>query len=141
MPEYLVTWRIDIEAATPGEAALAAVAIQRRPDSRAVVLEVVNQASGAAATIDLERDDGCVSCHRRGWDIVHDDPAAGELGEIQRCDDCKVLRDDFAACEAARTAGFLVGDDYQIVAYPPGFRIAAWRQCRWPAPDGNAEHG
>jgi len=141
MPNYLVIWRIDIEADTPAEAALAAVATQRKPDSWAVVFEVTDKTSGATTTIDLEPDDDCAPCNSRGWDIVFDDPATGDLGEIQRCDLCKQLHDDLAACHAARTAGFLVSDEYQIVAYPPGFRIDAWRQGRWPKSDGDAGRG
>jgi hypothetical protein len=141
MPKYLVTWSIDVEADTPAEAALAAVATQRKPDSWAVVFEVMDKASGAATTIDLEPDTDCFPCKSRGWDIVQDDPATGDLGEVQRCDDCRQLPDDFAACQAARAAGFLVGDDYQVLAYPPGFSLDAWRQGRWPAPAGNADRG
>jgi hypothetical protein len=141
MPTYLVTWRIDIEADTPADAALAAVAIQRKPDSWAVVFDVMDKTSGAATTIDLEPDDDCAPCHGRGWDIVLDDPAAGDLGEIQRCDLCKQLHGDFAACQAARTAGFLVSDDYQVLAYPPGFHLDAWRQGRWPALDVDTNRG
>jgi hypothetical protein len=141
MPNYLVIWRIDIETDTPAEAALAALAIQRKPDSWAVVFDVKDKASGAVTTIDLEPDTDCFPCQSRGWDIVFDDTARGELGEIQRCDDCRQLPDDFAACRAARAAGFLVSDDYQILAYPSGFLLDAWRQGRWPAPEGDAGRG
>ncbi|HEV3458099.1 MAG TPA: hypothetical protein VHG32_16150 [Thermoanaerobaculia bacterium] len=57
MPTYLVTWRIDIEADTPEEAALAALAIQRKPDSTAVVFEVTDKTSRVAATVDLQPDE------------------------------------------------------------------------------------
>jgi hypothetical protein len=137
MPDYLVTWHIDIEADTPEDAALAAVAVQRRPDSTAVVFEVRDKKSGVATTIDLEPDDDCGPCNGRGWDIVNADPAIGQLGDVQRCDDCKLLGDDLAAREAARAAGFVVTDDCQIVEYAPGFSIDAWRQNRWPASDAD----
>jgi hypothetical protein len=57
MPNYLVTWCIDIEADTPEEAALAALEIQRRPDSIAVVFEVADKTNGATATVDLLPDE------------------------------------------------------------------------------------
>jgi hypothetical protein len=40
MAEYLVTWQIDIEAASPLEAARKALAIHRKPDSIATIFEV-----------------------------------------------------------------------------------------------------
>lgn len=126
MANFLVTWRIDIEADTAEEAALAAVAIQRKPDSTAVVFEVRDKGSATVTTVDLERDEDCRSCDCRGWDIINADPSTGFLGEIQRCDHCKVFRDDPAACQAARAAGFDLDDGYQILGYPPGFSLTAW---------------
>jgi hypothetical protein len=132
MPSYLVTWRIDIAADTAEQAALAAVAIQRQPDSTAVLFEVTDKSSGTATRVDLEPDNDCGLCNCRGWDIYNADLAIGELGEIQRCDDCRTLRGDLAACQAARAAGFTVNDDCQVIAYPPGFSIDAWRRGCWP---------
>ena len=57
MPLFLVTWRIDIESDTAAEAARDALAIQRRPDSTAVVFEVTDQRTGVATTIDLDPED------------------------------------------------------------------------------------
>ncbi len=134
MPEYLVTWRIDIEADTAAEAALAAVAIQRKPGSTAVVFEVKDKRTGATAKIDLEPDDDCDLCNDRGWDIVDIDPARGALGEILRCDGCRQFRDDPAAHAAARASGFIVDDNGIILAYPTGFDYDAWYQGLCPEP-------
>jgi hypothetical protein len=68
-------------------------------------------------------------------------PATGDLGEIQRCDDCKTLPDDQAASAAARAAGFTVDDECQVIGYPPGFSIDAWRQGLWPAPEPDVDRG
>lgn len=57
MPNYIVIWRIDIEADSPEDAALAAVAVQRHRDSTAVVFEITDTASGHRTTVDLERED------------------------------------------------------------------------------------
>ncbi len=43
MPEYRVTWEIDIEAANPRAAALKALEIQRRVGSSAVVFDVFGE--------------------------------------------------------------------------------------------------
>jgi len=127
MPNYLVTWTIDIQADSPTEAALAALSIQRKPDSIAVVFKVRDKHTRTTTLVDLDPDDDCFACHNRGWDIVHADPASGHLGEIQRCAVCKVLRDATAACEVARAAGFAVDRQHRIIQYPRGFSLAAWR--------------
>jgi hypothetical protein len=57
MPSYIVTWSIDIEADTPEHAAVAALAIQRNPESTAVVFEIIDRAGGHATTVDLQRED------------------------------------------------------------------------------------
>lgn len=44
MTEYMVTWRIFVEARTPEEAALGALAAQRNPDSAATCFEVGDEA-------------------------------------------------------------------------------------------------
>jgi hypothetical protein len=129
MESYLVTWKIDIEADTPEQAALAALAIQRKPASIAVVFTVRGKATGVTTLIDLERDDACDSCNRRGWDIFNADPAIGDLGEIQRCDDCKKLRDDSVACHDARVAGFAVDNECCILE-PSVDDLAAARRWR-----------
>lgn len=53
---YLVTWKIDIEAETPREAAEKARAIQLRPGSIATVFEVLEAGDPIELqdTIDLE---------------------------------------------------------------------------------------
>jgi hypothetical protein len=127
MPNYLVAWMIDIEADSPTEAALAALAIQRKPDSIAVVFKVRDKHTRTTTLVDLEPDDDCFACDNRGWDIVRAEPTSGDLGEIQRCALCKVLRDATAACEAARSAGFAVDREHRISQYPRGFSLDAWR--------------
>jgi hypothetical protein len=50
MAEYLVTWRIFLEAASPREAALAALAAQRDPESSATCFDVRDE-TGRRSTI------------------------------------------------------------------------------------------
>ena len=52
MPSYLVEWTIDIEADTAEEAARAALAIHRDPDSIATVFQV-RRGDSPAVTFDL----------------------------------------------------------------------------------------
>lgn len=58
MTTYLVTWRIDIEADSPEEAAAQALATQRDPESTATVFDVTPTVGatkvGATQTIDLD---------------------------------------------------------------------------------------
>ena len=54
MSRYRVTWVIDIEADTPTQAARAALAIQRDPESIATVFEVSNDDGTDSRRIDLE---------------------------------------------------------------------------------------
>jgi hypothetical protein len=74
MPNYLVTWTIDIEADSPTEAALAALAIQRKADSIAVVFKVRDKHTRTTTLVDLDPDDDCFACDNRGWNIVQADP-------------------------------------------------------------------
>lgn len=53
MNRYRVTWVIDIEADTPRDAAHAALAIQRNPNSTATVFDVSDDAGDDAERIDL----------------------------------------------------------------------------------------
>lgn len=53
MPEWLVRWEIDIEAETAEEAARQALAIQRDPESIALVFEVTREGSDKTKVIDL----------------------------------------------------------------------------------------
>lgn len=55
--QYLVTWEIDIVAATPAEAARKALAIQRDPDSIATVFDVADK-EGSVTRVDLSDEDG-----------------------------------------------------------------------------------
>ena len=54
MVDYLVTWRIDMEADSPDEAAARALIVQRDPESTAVVFEVSDTSSGTTWSIDLD---------------------------------------------------------------------------------------
>ena len=56
MTEYHVTWEIDLDAASPQEAAEHALAIQRDPDSAATVFDVTDS-TGTTDRIDLEGAD------------------------------------------------------------------------------------
>lgn len=53
MPEYLVVWKIDLDADTPTEAAKKALEIQRDPDSIALVFEVYENKNCEPEKIDL----------------------------------------------------------------------------------------
>lgn len=52
MPQYRVTWEIDIEAETPEEAARKALAIQRNPASTATVFNVTAE-DGEMEDVDI----------------------------------------------------------------------------------------
>jgi len=52
MPNYLVHWRIDIEAENPLEAAKEALKIQRDPESIATVFGVTDKESKETCNID-----------------------------------------------------------------------------------------
>lgn len=54
MTTYRVTWSIDLDAASPQEAAEKALAIQRDPASIAQVFEVREEKRGKLHTIDLQ---------------------------------------------------------------------------------------
>lgn len=53
MPEYLVSWNINISAANAQEAAAEALRIQREPESIATVFLVKDKATGVTKSIDL----------------------------------------------------------------------------------------
>lgn len=55
MPEYLVTWKIDIDADTPEEAAMRALIVQRDPESVAAYF-IVKDKCGNTIPIDLSHD-------------------------------------------------------------------------------------
>ena len=54
MPEYLVTWKVDIEADSPQEAARMAVAMHRNPESIANYFTVKNKATDKEQNIDVD---------------------------------------------------------------------------------------
>ena len=59
MPDYLVTWQIELEAASPAEAAARALVIQRDATSIATVFSVQDNTEGGDANpqvIDLNTD-------------------------------------------------------------------------------------
>lgn len=53
MKEFRVRWEIDIEAASPREAAQEVLDIQRDPQSIATVFEVTDRSTDQTTTIDL----------------------------------------------------------------------------------------
>ncbi len=57
-------------------------------------------------------------CGGKGWEIFNEDPDSGDLGDVQRCDTCRLLYDD-DAWEAARLAGYVVAEDGSVLAHPP----------------------
>jgi len=54
MPNYYITWDIQIEADSPEDAAREALEIQRNPESIATVFTVVDEETNAAAVIDAD---------------------------------------------------------------------------------------
>ncbi|MGW2415982.1 hypothetical protein ACWCV5_27980 [Streptomyces tubercidicus] len=54
MPEYSVTWEIDLDAADPGDAARKALSIQRDASSWATVFTV--RTATQTITVDLDAD-------------------------------------------------------------------------------------
>ena len=56
--EYQVNWSVNVGAGSFREAAALALEMQRDPDSTAVVFDVINSATGARQTIDLQAE-GC----------------------------------------------------------------------------------
>ncbi len=57
MATYIVTWRIEIDATTPRDAAKQALEIQRDPFSSATVFDVTDE-DGKNINVDLEIDEG-----------------------------------------------------------------------------------
>jgi len=56
MPEFLVTWKIDIDNCEPLMAAQEALAIQRDYESEALVFEVRNKKTNEEYLVDLSTD-------------------------------------------------------------------------------------
>lgn len=57
MREYLVSWEIEITANTPEEAARKALAVQRDPNSIAMVFDVIGENGGPIRVDLLELDE------------------------------------------------------------------------------------
>ncbi len=57
MNEYLVTWKIDMDADNPSEAAVCALITQRDPESTAVVFEVTDKNTLVTTEVDLSDSD------------------------------------------------------------------------------------
>ena len=55
--QFRVSWKIDIEAESAEEAARAALAIQREPDSIATVFEVMAEGDAHTVAVDLTEID------------------------------------------------------------------------------------
>lgn len=55
--EYLVTWKIDIDADSPKEAAQKALMIQRDNESEATYFEIKDKKTKKVTKIDLEEQD------------------------------------------------------------------------------------
>lgn len=53
MPQYLITWEIELDADSPEEAAEEALRIHRDPDSEATVFDVMQQSTGETVCIDV----------------------------------------------------------------------------------------
>lgn len=68
MPQYLVTWKIDIEDDSPVEAARHARAIQLNPDSIATVFELSTGAENFRVDLNPELGDNplCERIYLRG---------------------------------------------------------------------------
>jgi hypothetical protein len=63
----------------------------------------------------------------KGSEVFNEDPEAGILGQVQRCD-CEILPDDEAAYEAATAAGLLVDAEGNVLAEPWGIYAAEARR-------------
>jgi hypothetical protein len=54
LKDYLVEWDFDIDAGTPRDAAMLALAVQRNPESTATVFKVTEKRTGDVMIIDLD---------------------------------------------------------------------------------------
>jgi hypothetical protein len=117
MPEYEVSWRIDIDAGSPQAAARRALAYQRNPASEATVFDVrwvdtLGDAAGtevtSLVTIDLTALDGggfaCPVCRDRHWLIMATNGDETRAW-VERCDECAATtHTDRQAAELAAQA-------------------------------------
>ena len=69
---------------------------------------------------ELDEESCSCACGGKGWEVFNDDPAAGQLGEVQRCDDCRIFATEEEAHDAARFAGRLVALDGNLLPEPTG---------------------
>lgn len=77
MPNYRITWEIDLDAANPAAAAREAREIQQDPDSIATIFEVLNRRTGRRWTADTnigqagntltDLPQAVCTCHMRSW--------------------------------------------------------------------------
>lgn len=67
-------------------------------------------------------------CAGKGWEVFNADPYAGELGDVQRCDECARFPFDEDAQDAARFTGLLVGLDGKVLSEPEGIFPSIARQ-------------
>jgi len=65
MPNYTVTWEIQVSASTPREAAEVARAFQRHPSAMVGVFDVIDE-NGEGVRIDLDGDDDMFPCSECG---------------------------------------------------------------------------
>jgi hypothetical protein len=94
---------------------------------------IASSAPPAAAEEPIECGDDeepfLCGCGGKGWEVFNDDPDAGRLGEVHRCD-CGLLPDDEAAYEAASATGLFVDVDGNVLPQPWGAYAAAARRQR-----------
>ncbi len=109
MPEYRITWEMDIDADSPIDAARQALRIQRDPDSIANVFDITDDA-GITERIDLE-DAGAVftACARRSIILSKSDWA-----EVYYAVELKRLR--------------VAEDNRKNGRYADGVDLAVWRR-------------
>jgi hypothetical protein len=72
--------------------------------------------AAAGCSEDLAR---CCSCSGKGWDVFNAEPEAGELGDVQRCDECQILPGDDVARERAMEAGYVIDAENYVRHNPP----------------------
>jgi hypothetical protein len=72
-------------------------------------------------------DDQLCGCGGKGWEVFNEDPEAGVLGQVQRCD-CEILPDEEAAYDSATAAGLLVDAEGNVLARPWGVYAAQDRR-------------
>ena len=72
-------------------------------------------------------DDVPCGCEGKGWSVYNEDPEAGCLGQVQRCD-CEILPDEESAYDSATAAGLLVDAQGNVLAEPWGVYAAQARR-------------